>query len=392
MNAGEGSEIPRACKYLSAWQGQIVQAGRPVNTSYINSFYPSYYGNSLPTNAWGNEVVDKTGFLYTEANLCDFQSIYWNDTLNIEGFPQSGLYEIAIDTKMADKIKGIAPNKDSFFALKERSCAVVSGDLAANNINYEVLESDAGCISHKTIEDVRGHLFWLDGINGFYSCVAGRIPDNIGFPIQDWQKINSTKLDYSKASAANFRKESLYVCAVGNTTFVYDYADNGNLRRNCWYIWDRVYGNSVLATSDDKLLIHDSSTTWKMKTTNSIYDFTDHKSAIHLVLNTAWSSQGFPTVDKHYLNLWINSIQGGFTTTVKQYGNYLEDSIASQSNVEFIAENSAKKFIKQPVKAYLPKLSSISFGIEHEEKNKWFRIQGYEIQFSPDFNTGEPKR
>lgn len=382
-DAEPGEEIPRACKYLSNWQQQIVQAGRPVDGTLKDSAYPSVTAISS---------TYKLQTKYTESFLCDFQSVYWTDSLSPEGFPQDGLHEFAIDTKFADKVTAIAQNKDSLFAFKERSTAVLSGDLSGNDIVMEVLEADAGCVSHKTVEEVRGSLVWLDKINGFFSCVAGRLPENIGFPIQDFQKINPDKLDYKTASAANYRKESLYVCSVGNSTFVFDYADNGTLKRNCWYFWDRISGRSVMATSDDKLLIWDGTRTWKMKVTNTKYDFTDHKSAIPMVINTAWSAQGFPTIDKHYLNLWINSIQGDFTLTVKQYGNYLEDVVASQSNVEFIAESSSKKFIKQPVKAYLPKLSSISFGMENEEKNKWVRIQGYEIQYSPDYATGEPKR
>lgn len=386
-----GEEIPRACKYLTQWQNQLVQAGRPADTSMIGDFYPSI--TSEFATAF-DPIFEAFSYYFkiTEANLCDFQSVYWADTLAPEGFPQSGANEFSIDTKFADRVTGIAPNKDSLFALKERSTAVLSGDLGTNDIVMEVLEADSGCISHKTIEEVRGSLVWLDGINGFYSCVAGRLPENIGFPIQDYTKINEGKLNFRTASAANFRKESLYVCSVGTTTFVFDYADDGSLKRDCWYLWDRIDGKSVLATSDDKLLIWDGSKTWKMKLTNSRYDFTDHKSAIPWVVNTSWSTQGFPTVDKHYVNLWINSIQGDFTLTVKQYGNFLEDQVASQTNVQFIAETSAKKAIKEPVKAYLPKLSAISFGMENAEKNKWVRIQGYEIQYSPDYSTGEPKR
>jgi hypothetical protein len=324
--------------------------------------------------------------------MADFQSVYWADYLTPEGFPLDGLHEIAIDTKFSDKIKGVAPNKDALFAFKERSTAVLIGNFAQNDVTIEVLEADCGCISHKTIEEVRGALIWLDGINGFYSCVAGRLPENIGYPIQDYTKINAAGLNFSSASAANFRKESLYVCSVGTTTFVFDYADNGTMRRACWYIWDRINGQSVLATSDDKLLIWDNTRTWKMKLTNTKYDFTDHKSAISMSLLTAWASQGYPTIDKHYVGLWINSIQGDFTLTVKQYGNFLEDQIASQGNISMIAESSSKKFVKQQVKAAIPKLSSISFGIENAEKNKSVKIQGYEIQYSPDFNTGEPKR
>lgn len=389
-----GDELPRACKYLTTWQGSIVQAGRPVNeTGILNKNYPWYYAPPPPSvgNKWGF-AIPFPPWTYQENNLCDEQSIYWADPITPEGFPQDGLHEFTIETKFSDRITAIAPNKDALFALKQRSTAVLTGSLGTNDIVMEVLESDAGCSSHKSVEEVRGSLVWLDGINGFYSCVAGRLPENIGFPIQDYQKINAQKLDYTKATAANFRKESLYICSVGTTTFVFDYADNGSLKRNCWYIWDRLDGKSVLATSDDKLLIWDGIRTWKMKLTLTKYDFTDHKSAISMVLNTAWLNQGHPTIDKHYVGLWINSIQGDFTLTVKQYGNFLEDLIGTQTNVEFIPETSAKKFIKAQVKASLPKLSSISFGIENAQKNKWVRIQGYEVQYSTDFAVGEPKR
>ena len=380
-----GSEIPRACKYLTNWQNQLVQSGRTVNPSLQNSEYPT---SSVAFSA----ATYKELAIYTEALLCDFQSIYWADVLSPEGFPQDGLHEFIIDTKFADRVTAIAPNKDALFALKERSTGVLTGSLAENNVVLEVLESDAGCSSHKTVEEVRGSLVWLDGINGFYSCVAGRLPENVGFPIQDYQKINTQKLNYRTATAANYRKESLYICSVGTTTFVLDYADNGSTLRNCWYIWDGFDGKSVLATSDDLFLMWDGTRTNKYKLTLTVYDHSDHKSAIPMVLNTAWLNQGHPTIDKHYVGLWINSIQGNFTLTVKQYGNFLSDVIGTQTNVQFIAETSSKKAIKAQVKASLPKLSAISFGMENAQVNKKVQIQGYEVQYSSDFSVGEPKK
>jgi hypothetical protein len=384
-----GEEIPRACKYLCVWQAQLVQAGRPVNNALANEFYPTIISLFDPTSILG---AFPEYYLITEALLCDFQSIYHTDFTTPEGFPQDGEHEFAIDTPYADRVTGIAQNKDALFALKQRSTAVLTGSVAENDIIMEVLEADAGCSSHKSIQDVRGHLVWLDGINGFYSCVAGRLPENIGFPIQDYQKINELGLDYSKAAACNFRKESLYVCSVEGTTFVFDYADNGSLKRACWYIWDGFTGKSLLATSDNKFLLWDGTYTQKMKLTLTDYDHSDHKTAISMVLNTAWLTQGRPTIDKHYVGFWINSIQGDFTLSVKQYGNFLEDLIGTQTNVYFLPETSSKKFIKAQVKAALPKLSAISFGMEHNEINKAVKIQGYELQYSADFAAGEPKR
>jgi hypothetical protein len=161
----QANEIPRACKYITAWQGQLVQAGRTPKPTLKNDKYPSMSDPNTATYA-SQEAFDDNS-IYTEAFLCDLQSVYWDDTLTPEGFPQDGTHEYSIDTRFADRVTAIAPNKDSLFALKERSTAVLSGSVGTNDVVMEVLEVDAGCISHRSVEDVRGSLIWLDGINGF---------------------------------------------------------------------------------------------------------------------------------------------------------------------------------------------------------------------------------
>lgn len=388
-DADPGQEIPRACKYLSSWQGQLVQAGRPPDISVIGDYYPSA-ANTSPTLP---AIFDSVSYIFkiSEANLCDFQSIYWADSLSPEGFPQDGLHEFAIDTPFADEIKGIAKNKDAFFAFKERSTGVLTGSLAENDISLEILEDDIGCANHLSIQEVMGSLIWLDPSNGFYSCVAGRLPVPIGFPIMDQQKVNSSNLDYSSAVSANFRAESLYICGVGSTMFVFDYAQDGELKRNCWYIWDRLTVQSILATSEDELLVYDGTRTWKMKRTNTDYDHTDHQSAISMDVRTAWLTQGAPTVDKNYQAVWINSIQGDFSLDVQFYGNFLDAEISSKT-LSMKAEDASKKFIKQEVKCPISKLSAISIGFKNAEKNKKVKIQGWELQYSTDFDGGEPRR
>lgn len=393
FDSSEGEDLPRACSYLGKWQDQLVQAGRPYDETLSTDYYPTVYSPPHNSGVLGAKTqVDINFDTYTESHLCDFQSVYWNNPLSPEGFPQDGLHEISIDTRFSDRVKGLAQNKDSLFVFKERSTGLVVGDIGTNDVQLEILETDAGCSSHRSIQDVGGHVVWLDGSNGFYSCVAGRLPELIGFPIQDYMKVNSLGLNFTKAVACNFQKENLYICAVGSTTFVYDYTDDGNLQRNCWYLWDRIDTDSILATSDDILLVNDGTRTWKMKLTGTKYDMTDHKSAISFILNTAWHHAGAPTIDKRYIGLWINSIQGGFTATVKQYGNFLSDVIASQSNVTFLAESSSKKAIKEFVKSSLPKLSGVSFGIENSEKNKLVIIQGIELEYAAEYDGGEPRK
>lgn len=386
----QGNEIPRACKYLTKWQEQLVQAGRPVDTTIKDDNYPSVIieGGSI---AQCQESID-TLSLYTEALLCDLQSFYWADELAPEGFPQDGLHEFVVETEFSDRITAIATNKDALFAFKERSTGVCTGTLAENDLVLEILEADSGCVSHRTVKEIKGSLVWLDGVNGFFACVAGRLPVNIGYKISDFQKINEEKLDYSQACAANFHKEDLYICSVGSTTFVYDYAENDGSPRNAWYLWDRLNIRGIIETADDEILVSDGDLVWRMKVTNTKYDFTDHKTAIHMVMNTAWLNQEEPIIDKHYLHWWMSSIQGDFTLSARQYDNYLTDSTSNYQSLVFIPESSSKKAVKIDLKCNLPKISAISIGMENQQKNKWVRLQGMELQLSPDYDKGEPKR
>jgi len=390
LDDNSGEALPRACKYLSLWQNQLVQAGRPVDTNVKNLVYPTC-ASPEPVNAWGLNSTDIRDFFYTEAFLCDFQSIYWADPLFPEGFPQSGLFEDSLDTPFNDQIMGIAPNKDAFFAFKQRSMGYFTGNLAEQQINKEVIEADIGCASHNSIQEVRGSLIWLDAKNGFYSCVAGRLPQPIGYPIQDLIKLNTYNLDFSKAVAANLRIENLYFCAVENIMFVFDYAETEKGQRLCWYPWNnRLTPSALLASANDELLAS-SGQIWKMKRTNTKYDFTDHKSAIPFNLKTAWINFGMPTVDKQFLGCWINSIQGDFALTIEEYANYL-DYLVSDIDVIFPIESATKHTVKMNAKNNIAKVSAISIGMTNSEKNTFVRIQGWDIQFAADFDSGEPKK
>lgn len=392
LDENSGEDLPRACKYLSSWQNQLIQSGRPVRDNLKDVEYPTVK-SPVPVNDWGTLSTEIRKFYYTEAFLCDFQSIYWADFDNPEGFPQSGLNEESLDTVFNDEIKGIYPNKDAFFIFKERSFGYLTGALASGSINKEVVEADFGCASHRSIQEVNGSLIWLDGTNGFVSCVAGRLPIQIGFPIQDEIKLNPNKLNFSKAYATNFRKENLYVCAIEGHTFVFDYADTnaGQSKRFAWYLWQPFNITSVLATADDELICNSSTQLWKMKVTNTKYDMSNHISAIDFVIKTAWINFGVPTVDKSYLGCWINSIEGDFNLTVETYANYLDYLVGDQV-ISFPAETSSKIAVKENAKNITSKISAISVGFKNSQVNKYVKIQGWELQFAADFDRGEPKK
>lgn len=389
-SATDGEELPRACKYLTKYQDYIFQAGRPVNTLLIQDYYPTAY--DLGLNSWNQLTTSQLIYrYYTESMICDESSVYWNDINSPEGFPQDGLHEFLFETKIQDdEISGMVKNKDVLVVFKRKSTSIMSGDVSQNILSMEEIEQAVGCGSHRSIQDIQGTLIWCDENYGFYSMVAGRLPVFIGYPISDYFRLK--KVDARKAVSANFLSESLYFCAIGDKMFVFDYANkNEQQYRACWYLWtNRLTPKTILFS--DGILIGDGSVLWKMKTTNTKYDFSDHTSSIPFNYVTSWFTNASPTIDKDFFGIWINSIQGGFSIDVDQYANFIESSIGQYNGLSFKSIANGKLAIKEYINCQLPKLSAISFGFYNNEVNADVKIQGWEIEFSDSYSQTEPRR
>ena len=386
-----GSDLPRACKYLTKHQGFLFQAGRPVNgdLKYVN--YPSAFDVS-DTFFANNNIKKDLSTLYTEAHLCDFSSVYWNDVQAIEGFPQDGLHEFLIETNLNDRITAIAPNKDVLACFKEDSTSILTGDVAQNNLSYEIIEQVVGCSSHRSVQDVQGTLIWVDKDYGFYSMVAGRLPVFIGFDISDNFRLK--KVNAFNAVACNYLKEALYICAIGSKIFVYDYANTseGQSYRNAWYLWDRFTPVDLMCDSNDKVYMNDGSRIWKMKTTNTKYDNSDHKSGYPFIFITSWFTNAKPTIDKDFFGVWINSINGGFNLDVDQYFNFIDSVQATYEGLSFQAYSTSKVAIKEYVNMNAIKVSSLSLGFKNSDINSDVKINGWELEFSDSYDASEPRR
>jgi hypothetical protein len=402
-----GEELPRACKYLSLWQNQIVQAGRPLFPAIAYQYYPTLYSTA--------DVVDintKNIFYYSEAHLCDYQSVYWADALFPEGFPQSGSNEEDFVYVHKDQITGIYANKEALFVFKNRTTGYLSGSPATGDIVKEFLEAGVGCATNQSIQDVSGAIVFMDENLGFWSVVAGRLPEFIGNPLIDYFKNNSiaqndSKLKFKLARSTNFREQDQYICWIQagyrdeftpvsqySLLFVFDYSSIGKSKRNCWYKWSGVNaGGGLLATSDGKLLIssygNGTNQILVQKFTGSKYDFSDHTSAIEFNYKGAFLTLNEPTIDKSWIRCVINSIQGGFNLVVHQYANFI-DTITSDYTMAMPSQ--PKQTVKMDVKASIPKLSGISWGFYNNEVNADVKIDGWEVEYNTPFDKGEPKK
>lgn len=418
LDDDSGEELPRACKYLSVWQNQLIQAGRPIDPTIKDDYYPTIYNPSAVTGTWGFGTTEFNKYLYGENHLCDFQSIYWEDTLNPEGFPQSGLNEESFENNFNDKVSGMAQNKDtSFFVFKERTTAYLTGTLATGDIVKEFLEADIGCATHNSIQEIRGSLVFMDQNLGFWSVIAGRLPEFVGYPVQDFfkrNKLNSrnTFLNFKRAKSTNFRAMDQYICYIpagkkesdesglmpdptgDSIMFILDYSATEGKYRTQWLAWQDINAaGGVLATANDELLISQKQSSnnrlWKQKFTGSIYDYSDHTSAIDFRYLGAFLTLGKPVIDKHWIRIVLNAIAGGFDLTVKQFGNFMSDVIGDY-DISF--PSSGKNTVKMDVKAVTPKLSGLSFGFYNNIIHQDVKIEGWEVEYNADFDIGEPKK
>lgn len=418
LDESEGEELPRACRYLSKWQGQLVQAGRPYNP-YSLKFepYPSNYAGLPTIGGWTHGVLPSPLLEVTEALLADSQSIYWSDPLNPEGFPQSGLFEESFNSEFLDQVTGMGESKGAFYVFKERSMFVLNGNLATQDIRSERYETDIGCAAFNSIVQIQGGLFWLDKTYGFCAVIANQMPRIIGYPVQNYQKENEFKerlkfLRFSGAKAVNDFFGNKYICYVpaGTTaltnadltpyidvpyptadslTFVYDYSAN----RNCWYIWSGFNAAGGFVYSNDAIFAH----SWesasenyliKQKYTGSKYDFSDHTSPINFEFKSAWINFGSQNIDKKWIQVAISSIKRGFSLLVSQYYNYNE-SAEGEISVSFNAANTASPKIT----IALNKLKALAFslGLKNNNLNEDVSINGWDVQFSAEYDRGEVK-
>lgn len=411
----EGECQPRTCRYLTKWQNQLIQSGRPY-IDVIGEDYPNFIKGSIPAITGGPFDFSE----YQENDTCDFQSVYWADPVQIEGFAQSGLSEESFDSEFSDEIRGMGVNKEALFVFKQRTTAYLTGVLATGDLVKEFLEQDVGCAAHKTIQSVNGALIFMDQDSGFWSVIAGRLPEFIGYPIMDYFKLNdqqtrANKLVLRRAVSQNYKLQDIYLCYIpsgikeddetmvfpdsgpASIIFAYDYSvtNDGKTLRNCWYPWGSLNAaGGILATSNDELFLSQKSVIqnimYKQKSTGSIYDYSDHISSVDFEYRGSFLHYGRPTIDKHFVQIIVNSVAGGFDLTINQWGNYLQTLIGT-IDVSF-PDSSSKLVVKEKIKASIPKLSSISIGFENLIINQDVRINGWEIQYNDDFDSSEVKR
>lgn len=424
----EGESLPRACRYIGKWQNQLVQGGRPYDSTLAAVIYPTnFQGLNYGVNNFGFPTTNQSILRsYTEVHLAGYQSVYFADDINIEGFPQDGSSEESFDNVFNDEIMGFRELRNDLFVFKNRSCGVLVGPLATGGYQKEIFEEDAGLATNSSIDEVEGTLVWLDPDKGFWSVTNGQKPRLMSYQIENLFTQNDTlpvgsKFNFRRAKAANYRIDDKYYCFVPVETytmltgvtdpypipnsssllFVFDYGDASNgKKRNCWLI-DKGFnaGGGMLASADNKLIFMQSTTSASalvgspvyQKRTGTRFDFTDSQDIIEMYIKTGWQSLGAPSIDKNWISIVINSIAGGFNLRIDQFFAFM-DYVKAQYSKDLLVDSSTKISPKMAISANKVKAPAISIGLYNNEKNTVVSINGYELEYEAEYDLGEVRK
>jgi len=127
---------------------------------------------------------------------------------------------------------------------------------------------------------------------------------------------------------------------------------------------------------------------WKQKKSGSRYDFSDHTSAIPFIFKSAWLNFKAYSIDKKWVQAIIHSARRGFSVLVSQYYNYID---TKEGEILLTFDEAATASPKRTIS--LNKLKSLSFslGLENSTINQDVSLNGWEIQFSAEYDKGEAK-
>jgi hypothetical protein len=176
------------------------------------------------------------------------------------------------------------------------------------------------------------------------------------------------------------------------TYYAYDYSFTpGNKSRSCWYIWkpDVLLGYPI--EFEDNLFCSFTST-YYMKRLNNIKDYSDATTAIAWQVATAWFNKGAPTIDKEWIKLIVNSYIGGYTLALTYLLNYRgdESDFTSKKLGDYSFTFPADfKQVKQHIRLLQAKGQALSLVFENSTIFEVPRINGWEIEYSGDFDVTE---
>lgn len=304
-------------------------------------------------------------------NLENPNTFYWSDIESPEYFPNTGQNEEFIYSASGGKITGGTENNETFLVFLGKDYAVVSGDIANNNIRIDNASSDIGTLAHASINEIEGDAFFLSSA-GPRRVLGGSKPRPIGPTLND-QEQRSSRIDpiliqenatsdevLVTKRAIGFhdqdgKKYLLYIpCETADgsgdlyansnsVVYAYDYS------RDAWLYWNNLNMSGGVALWNGEIYFSERRLSdytdavehilYKFSTQGTDDDYEDNGTYIDWSYSSQWDALEEPSVFKKYLRLryLCTSVDNlsQFVLTAKTEVDYIEGNTDSEMTFDF---------------------------------------------------------
>lgn len=372
--------LPPKCKYCTIYQNDIVLSGNPLDPLAV------YHSRST-----GSSLVP-------------------------ENFPTVNRFEVAA-AHVGGKITGIYTLEDTLLIFTEDSIHTMTGNLATNTYNVELLSDRTGCVANATIKSVDRVVLFLSK-KGIYSITPGsqrsfelKLVSKQLDPIFRKGGLIDYELHEKQSIAEAWPNEQMYIIYLPVTalTGTENYATASStcfayhLASGAWAEWNNInasggmniftetgYSNNAQDLVTKESLWFSSREyvsagvirhgLFRMSDTETEIDYTDHEQAISFEYMPQWEFSNKPSGLKIYTEIGIDAFRGTSNLpytpsgiiTAEIFRDFDKSTVESTLNIDYLDKD--RRIIQS-----LPLSSRRAIGInfKNSEFNKQILISGW---------------
>lgn len=275
---------------------------------------------------------------------------YWNPTL----------YSLQLQSPNGEKLTGLAQSNEVMTVFEKRAMHVLSGDIVNNNIRVDTITKDIGCVSHNTIQEVRGSLYFLSD-RGVWKTTSGQIPVEVSDLIepafeQDSLVTSANRYVLKRAQAINDRDREQYVLYIPteNTNLVGLVGNDNSIiftedyYRGAWLKWNNMNWSGGAAYHKTKIWFTERRNLGSSQIATHLYarssrgdswDYEDNVEPINFSYSSAWYSINEPSVFKKFLRMKTYASEATsnnrFMIDVDVEKNFIDGLVANSFMIDF---------------------------------------------------------
>lgn len=312
--------------------------------------YPPPRGSSIITHKGITVIAGNP----KDVNAVNYSLSYNNQTGEIgsEYFPISN--SIVVESPFGGRINAIESLNDMIYVFHDQSVSVIAGDIQLGDLpasNILTKEGGIGCLSHKSIKELNGKLYFISNMGGIYSISsAGLIEESeriktLFYDLKSFSTYKARTYNWTSASKMIFsipKEEIVYYGGDSSKRYrtttevfvvVYDYANDA------WFQWENIDFTGGVISYENELFFSPQEAAVdkvnKFSETGTLVDYTDNENTIEFNYTTNWESLGEPTIPKKFLRLKLYAIDSdntfecpGFELNVGVQREYVDGNIA----------------------------------------------------------------